>query len=781
MKKFYYSLICAFMVFSCAKTDEPVNVPQEPEEVSVTPVKVFSAYLEIPESVTKTSLSDNGDGTYKLLWSNGDRIRVTDGTKTAVYSTTSTDVKADFTLMSGTEPTGPTFYACYYGISGGVGSDTHPVAISTDCKFTVNSSYIPTSVLHDRFFNPMYAESASASLNFKNIFGVLKLSLSGAASDNIGAVTISADQSIAGEVTIVADGSAFKAVVSGDTQQTVKFNYAATYRQLSDGLVLYIPLAPNDYTNFKISVYNQDRSQVCVKSAKSAIAIERSKLSSITLTNIAFTPILDGAGTEADPFQIKTEGDIQTLSSTVRNTGASYSGKYFKVMNNITLTEAHVPFSLTCAQFDGNGKTITLENGFEAGITSVGLFSSLKGKSDIATVKDLTVSGTVTLADITKYGTIAASMGNPCIISNCTSNVDVTVDNTAGNTSATVGGIAGNDANEYYCRIENCRNTGDISVEGGGFSVGGVAAYVQGSIVNSGNSGDITVSGNGLHKVGGITGSTTSGTNDSVVIDGCYSTGNIVTYSSSTKTSASTYAFPLNISQTSYAGGIVGNSQFPIRNCYNTGTVTATRCAITSGGTTAVALAGGITGYGGNIRIENCFNLGDITAQGGNVNNDHYYQPFAGGISAVGGVIINSYNAGTMTTKSYSSGGTYLGVTEQLYGGIIGLKYTNNSVTYGAAVNCYSLSGKGSIIGCVQTISSTATINKSVFPSESGGDCSMFDSSLQSAAAVNIGGAAYAAGSSLLELLNAGQASLGSEYKTWKTGDGSPSYPVFND
>ncbi len=780
MKKFYFSLICALMVFSCAKMDEPVNLPEDPEEVPAVAATSFSACLEGPASDTKTSLSANGDGTYKLLWVDDDRIKVTDGTNTAVYKTTSTEVKADFTYVSGTEPTGPTFYAYYYGIKS-FSNNYFPVNLSTDNKFTINSSYSTyVAWVHDKFFNPMYAESSSTSLNFKNIFGVLKLSLKGTASDNIGAVAISADQPIAGDVTIVAEGSAFKAVVNGDKQQTVRFT---NYRKLSDGLVLYIPLAPNNYTNFTIKVYNEDKSQVCVKKAKAAFNIERSKLSSITLTTIAFSPIFDGDGTETDPFQIKTEGDIQTLSSTIRSTGADYSGKYFKVMNDITLTEPHRPFALTCAQFDGNGKTITIGNGFDlTGLAGAGLFSSLKGSNaSIITVKDLTVSGTVTVADITNYGTITGYMSNPCKIYNCTSNVNVTVDNTSGNTSGNIGGIAGYDANENYCKIENCQNAGNITVEGGGFNVGGIAGYVNGSIINSGNSGNISVTGIGLHRVGGITGRTIAGGNDAVVIDGCYNTGTITTYSGSTTTSASTYAFPLNISISSFAGGIVGFSSWPIINCYNTGSVTATRCAITSGGTTAVALAGGITGYGSTYYIKNCFNLGDITAQGGNVNNDHYYQPFAGGISAVASNVINCYNGGTITTKSYASDGISLGVTEHLYGGIIGLKYTNNSVTYGAATNCYSLSGKGSIIGCVQTISSTATINKGTFSSDSGGNCSLFDSSLQSASAVSISGTEYASGSSLLDLLNAGQAYLGSGYLTWKAGSGSPAYPEFNN
>ena len=51
-------------------------------------------------------------------------------------------------------------------------------------------------------------------------------------------------------------------------------------------------------------------------------------------------PIYEGdEGTEAKPYQIKTAEDLVTLATNV-NSGTTYEGVYFKVMNNINFSEA---------------------------------------------------------------------------------------------------------------------------------------------------------------------------------------------------------------------------------------------------------------------------------------------------------------------------------------------------------------------------------------------------------------------------------------------------------
>lgn len=46
-----------------------------------------------------------------------------------------------------------------------------------------------------------------------------------------------------------------------------------------------------------------------------------------------------GDGTSGDPYQIKTAEDLVTLATNV-NSGTTYEGQYFKVMNNINFSEA---------------------------------------------------------------------------------------------------------------------------------------------------------------------------------------------------------------------------------------------------------------------------------------------------------------------------------------------------------------------------------------------------------------------------------------------------------
>ena len=90
----------------------------------------------------------------------------------------------------------------------------------------------------------------------------------------------------------------------------------------------------------------------------------------------------NGTGTEADPYQISSTADWNTLATNVNNGSQTYSGKYFILMADITVTEtisSGTPATMVGTSdsnsfrgtFDGNGHTITLnydDNGF---LTSV--------------------------------------------------------------------------------------------------------------------------------------------------------------------------------------------------------------------------------------------------------------------------------------------------------------------------------------------------------------------------------------------------------------------------
>ena len=114
-----------------------------------------------------------------------------------------------------------------------------------------------------------------------------------------------------------------------------------------------------------------------------------------------------------------------------------------------------------------------------------------------------------------------------------------------------------------------------------------------------------------------------------------------------------------NISGEMSAGGITGMNADYIKNCFNAGTI------ISSGSTSTDSYAGGIVGgeYASVISIENCYNIGDISAK-----------KVAGGIiggGTAGSVNIkNSYNNGNIknaTTKKAMVGNIEFTITNGYY------------------------------------------------------------------------------------------------------------------
>ena len=92
----------------------------------------------------------------------------------------------------------------------------------------------------------------------------------------------------------------------------------------------------------------------------------------ILLALLTFTPMAwawNGTGTEADPYQISSTADWNTLATNVNNGSQTYSGKYFILMADITVTEtisSGTPATMVGTSdsnsfrgtFDGNGNKV---------------------------------------------------------------------------------------------------------------------------------------------------------------------------------------------------------------------------------------------------------------------------------------------------------------------------------------------------------------------------------------------------------------------------------------
>ena len=124
----------------------------------------------------------------------------------------------------------------------------------------------------------------------------------------------------------------------------------------------------------------------------------------------------EGSGTSGSPYQISSADDWNTLATSVSG-GTNYSGQFFKLTKNISVTTMiSGTFSGT---FDGNGKTLTVTL---SGGGNRAPFQYLNG----GTIKGLTVAGTVTASANFSSGLVARATGGTCLIDNCVVNANIT-------------------------------------------------------------------------------------------------------------------------------------------------------------------------------------------------------------------------------------------------------------------------------------------------------------------------------------------------------------------
>ncbi|MBR4546560.1 MAG: InlB B-repeat-containing protein, partial [Paludibacteraceae bacterium] len=155
----------------------------------------------------------------------------------------------------------------------------------------------------------------------------------------------------------------------------------------------------------------------------------------------------NGSGSSGDPYQITSIADWNTLATSVSG-GTNYSGQFFKLTKNISVTTMiSGTFSGT---FDGNGHTLTV---ILSGGGNRAPFQYLNG----GTIKGLTVAGTVTASANYSSGLVARATGGTCLIDNCVVNANITG-------VGYIGGILAYNDGATSMTITNCIYGGTISI-----------------------------------------------------------------------------------------------------------------------------------------------------------------------------------------------------------------------------------------------------------------------------------------------------------------------------
>ncbi len=270
------------------------------------------------------------------------------------------------------------------------------------------------------------------------------------------------------------------------------------------------------------------------------------------------------------------------------------------------------------------------------------------------------------------------------------------------------GGIIGSGT----ATITNCHNAGEIYVYSCGYgSFGGIIGSGGASVLNECfNTGDLRIK-SSYGKIGGVIGDGAGGQctncyNMGIINGDCTYSGGIVGYAGGCRIIHCFNTRPVN--SLFYCGGITAQSNnCEIYYCYNSGDITSCYTSTTYSKDNNGSFCGGITGFGGGIII-NCYNSGNVTSI--NSKKDSYCGGIVGKSYAT---ISNCYNMGILKSSaangsSYSAGITGLpdesNVVRNSYNAGIILSGDNKGGirggTNGIVTNCYYLDAcNGEIMG----------------------------------------------------------------------------------
>ena len=347
---------------------------------------------------------------------------------------------------------------------------------------------------------------------------------------------------------------------------------------------------------------------------------------------------LDGQGTEAEPYVIKSIEDLVLFAYDV-NQGKDYQGKYVKLEKDLDfkLDESYEnPYRTNYATYGYDGELKTL-------------LTTGEGFKPIGTTKN---------NDNTGNSFFGIFDGNGKTISNLRINKESNIVTDIGLFTSNSGEIKNLGIKDCNINIKSSENINKY------WSCGVICGYNYGKIDNCWTSGNIK----GIYDVetnvyfGGIAGGGSNKINSEASITNCYNKTNINAV--------------MNSTGSMYIGGIIaGKLILPVSNCYNLGNISGEQK-----GTSKLSV-GGVVGNGSGM-IDRCYNIGKIEGK------QPDSMPRVGGISGGCGDAEYICNVGEIIYEGTSTKyvGTLLGLTE----GTVSNSYTLTNETLNGIGRNYS-------------------------------------------------------------------------------------------
>lgn len=257
----------------------------------------FTASLETESSDSKTTLDDN-----TLKWNYGtDMVRIYDANGNSdVFTARGNDSYMTTTTINGQSVSEhdrryaellPSETSQVELATTGGYKAIYPSSICNSNASTVTLPSVQASTSGELTGYPMYAESDSKSLQFKNPCSVLKLSLTG--SQTVSKIEVVTDKYINGTFNItVTDGiPTLAAARTTDHKKVTTLTLSSPVTLTSTAQYFYIYLPVQEYKYIKINIYNASE-QIFTKAATitDGVTLQRSQYHLLEFSNITFVP-----------------------------------------------------------------------------------------------------------------------------------------------------------------------------------------------------------------------------------------------------------------------------------------------------------------------------------------------------------------------------------------------------------------------------------------------------------------------------------------------------------
>ena len=483
---FIAALVVAMTAVSCTK-----EINNETPEVNDGAVTFEATFGAVSKAVLEPGATES-----KVAWEADDQVSVLAGEGNFLYAAAS----AGYSTTLSTEATDVPAEGPYYAVF-----PYDAAAVLAEGVITTTLPAVQTAVLGSFTTHLAVAQAAENKLAFKNVCGLVKVTVD---AENVTKIVLEGNNGeiVAGGINVtVADAPTWASVAE---QGATSVTLAPAAGTLAKGAYYFAVLPQTFRKGFNVKAYKGDEAFV-LRNVATEYTLERADI----VGSKAFG--IEGEGTEASPYILKTPQDMVDMRSLAKLGGETW----FKMANDIDLKGINwVPVNAVNSEnfnrkihFDGGDFTISnltsdkSVHGSDYPSLMGVVYGSVKNlKVDNAVIKSTSGCGviggyvgtsgkdglvenvTVTNSSVTNSGDRAggicgtacqATFKNVSFQGTVTSTYVPKMDKNGNYDNARSGGFVG--YTQTSASFEGC--SVDVTIEGTGNTIGGFAGYVTGT------------------------------------------------------------------------------------------------------------------------------------------------------------------------------------------------------------------------------------------------------------------------------------------------------------